>query len=341
MRYIILGAGAIGGAIGGRLHECGRDVVLVARGAHYEAIRERGLELRDPERTVTLDVPVADSPAAARPRPDDVVILATKTQQSEAALLNLWMQQVGRGGPNPYQFSPSVVCAQNGVENERLALRRFANVYGMRVILAGTHLEPGVVEISTAPLWGILDIGRYPLGTDETAEAIAADLRTAGFDAQASADVMTHKYLKLLGNLGNAIEAACGTRTDDPIARELASRARAEGRACYDATGITIADETKEADRRRGRGLTQPVGGVTRLGGSSWQSLRRGTGNIEADWLNGEIVLLGRLHGIPTPVNERLQHVANEMARTGAQPGSMPAAVLAEGLLDPLPETSS
>src|SRR5271166_4495363 len=128
MRYIILGAGAIGGAIGGRLHESGRNVVLVARGAHYEALRDRGLELRDPERTVTLQVPVADSPAAAMPEPDDVVILATKTQQSEAALSDLQRtQHAGRDGVSSPHLGPRVVCAQNGVENERLALRRFAN----------------------------------------------------------------------------------------------------------------------------------------------------------------------------------------------------------------------
>lgn len=50
MRYVILGAGAIGGTMGGRLFESGHDVVLVARGAHQAAIAGRGLELRDPDR---------------------------------------------------------------------------------------------------------------------------------------------------------------------------------------------------------------------------------------------------------------------------------------------------
>jgi 2-dehydropantoate 2-reductase len=50
----------------------------------------------------------------------------------------------------------------------------------------------------------------------------------------------------------------------------------------------------------------------------------RSTGNIEADYLNGEIVLLGRLHVVPTPVNELLQQLANKIARTGAAPSNMP-----------------
>jgi 2-dehydropantoate 2-reductase len=48
MRYIIIGAGAVGGAIGGRLFEGGREVVLVARGAHYRALAEKGLTLVTP-----------------------------------------------------------------------------------------------------------------------------------------------------------------------------------------------------------------------------------------------------------------------------------------------------
>jgi len=68
-------------------------------------------------------------------------------------------------------------------------------------------------------------------------------------------------------------------------------------------------------------------------GGSSWQSLARG-GRLdrETDYLNGEIALLGRLHGVPTPVNVGLQVLANEMARTGPAPGSWPVSDLAARL---------
>ena len=57
-------------------------------------------------------------------------------------------------------------------------------------------------------------------------------------------------------------------------------------------------------------------------GGSSWQSLARGAGSIEAEFLNGEIVLLGRLHGVATPVNALLQRLAVRAAAEGAPPGS-------------------
>ena len=320
----MLGAGAIGGAIGARLAQAGREVVLIARGEHLEALRSRGLEVRDPTGTSVLPIPAVGTPAEAEPQSGDVVLLATKSEQSAAALDALAACSVP-GVP--------VVCAQNGVENERMALRRFPDVYGMRVILAGTHLEPGVVEISTAPVWGILDVGRFPSGVDGVASSLASDLRAAGFDSEATEAVMELKYLKLLMNLANAMEAAAGIR-EDPVAERLAAAARREARACYEAAGIAVAGEARENERRRLRGLVRPVGGVVRIGGSSWQSLERRTGDIEADYLNGEIVLLGRLHGVPTPVNERLQAVANAMARERRAPGSMSVAELAAGLLD-------
>ena len=60
--------------------------------------------------------------------------------------------------------------------------------------------------------------------------------------------------------------------------------------------------------------------------GSTWQSLARNTGSIETDYLNGEIALLGRLHGVPTPVNAAMQAIAARMASEGAAPGVMSAA---------------
>ena len=58
-------------------------------------------------------------------------------------------------------------------------------------------------------------------------------------------------------------------------------------------------------------------------GGSSWQSLARGTGSIEAEFLNGEIVLEAALHGLSAPVNALLERLALQAALEGKGPGSM------------------
>ena len=76
----------------------------------------------------------------------------------------------------------------------------------------------------------------------------------------------------------------------------------------------------------------QDIPGAVRGGGSTWQSLTRGN-PVETDYLNGEIVLLGRLHGVPTPVNERLQRLVAEAVLHRSAPGDLPVERLA-ALLD-------
>lgn len=320
MRYIVIGAGAVGGTIGGRLSESGHEVVLVARGAHLDALRARGLRLAAPDGTATLPVSAAGRPAELELRDGDVLVLAVKTQDTAAALAE-WAWQPVRGGTVAAGSLP-VVCAQNGVASERLALRLFRQVYGMCVWLPATHLEPGTVAAHGAPLSGLLHIGRYPSGADATAERVAADLAASRFLAPVSADVMRWKYGKLLGNLNNAVEALCGRADGDGVA-SLRRRARAEGTAVLDAAGIGYASEEESAQARGDRIQVRPVDGTPWRGGSSWQSLARGTGSIEADFLNGEIVLLGREHGVPAPVNETLQRLANQAARARRAPGSL------------------
>ena len=327
MRYIIIGAGAVGGAIGGRLFQSGYEVVLVARGPHLDALRAHGLRLVTPDGRATLPVPAVGSPSELGLRDGDVLVLAVKTQDAAAALAD-WAWQAVRGGTMAADSLP-VVCAQNGVASERIALRRFRHVYGMCVWLPATHLEPGTVEAQGGPLSGMLHIGRYPSGSDATAVGIGADLARSRLLAPVVTDVMRWKYGKLLANLANAIEAVCGYRARDDAAG-LSRRATAEGTAVLDAAGIGYASQEESAELRGDRVRIQPINGSPRGGSSSWQSLTRGTGSIEADYLNGEIVLLGREHGVPAPVNEMLQRLANQAARDRTAPGSMtPSEVMA------------
>ncbi|MFI8007497.1 ketopantoate reductase family protein [Streptomyces sp. NPDC086010] len=325
MRYIIVGTGAVGGAIGGRLAEAGHEVVLVARGAQYAALREDGLSLTTPEGTRTHRLPVVDGPAGLRLERDDVLVLAVKTQDATGAL-DTWSAAPVQGGGTAGECLP-LVCAQNGVESERLALRRFHRVYACCVYLPATFVEPGRVVAAGAPLTGILHLGRYPSGTDDTVRAIAADWEKARLEAPVVPDVMRWKYAKLLSNLANAIEAATGV-LDSPEGRALFGRVRAEGQAVLRAAGIEATGSEEQEAARGGRIRFDPFDGSERGGGSSWQSLTRGTGTIEADYLNGEIALLGRLHGVPTPVNDVLRRTANTFARERRAAGSMTVAEL-------------
>jgi 2-dehydropantoate 2-reductase len=308
MRYIVYGAGGIGGVIGARLFQAKQDVLLIARGPHLDALRRDGLTLRSPEETVTLQVPAVSDTAQITFGRDDVVLLTMKTQDTAAALDELR----AAAGDVP------VVCAQNGVANERMALRRFSRVYGMLVVLPAVHLKPGEVLTHTTGVGGVLDAGVYPHGVDTLVEEVTADLERAGFAARPDPNIMRLKYTKLLQNCGNAIQALCGP---EAAAGDLARLVREEVVAVYEAAGIDYAPLTELRERASGMQMGT-IEGETRWGGSTWQSLARGAGSIETDYLNGEISLLGALHGVPTPYNRLLQRLAAEAARERREPAT-------------------
>ena len=308
VRYIVYGAGAVGGLIAGRLLEQGFDVVVIARGEHLAAMQNSGLAIESPHGLVRVPVVAVAHPSdiSFQP-PTDVALLGTKTQDSAEALDALWRN----AGPNI-----PVVCLQNGIESARLALRRFEHVAGAVMILATAHLQPGIVQSFLAPVAGVIDLGRFPAGSDPFVNQIARDLRRAGFDSEVREDILRWQYGKLLLNLKNALQALCGPEANY---KDLLTELRTEAESCYRAAGITYTSEAEMHDRARA-----VLTGFGRPGDSSWQSLVRATGSIESDFLNGEIVLLGRLHGVATPLNVLLQELANRFARERRTAASLP-----------------
>jgi len=295
--YVLYGAGAVGGVIGARLHLAGHAVTLVARGAHLDRIRADGLRLDTAEGVQEVRVPAADTAAGVDWSGDPVVILAVKSHQTEAALTDL-VTAAPTGTP--------VVCARNGVANEPATLRRFRRTYGITVMMPSKHLEPGLVVQACHPVPGILDIGRFPDGTDDVTDRVAADLRSAGFESVPRPDIMAWKHRKLVTNALGDVSVVFPDR-----AEALAPRVRSEAEAVLAAAGLPVVSQAADVARRGD--LLQyrsDVAGPNSLG----QSLARGTPGTEVDHRAGEIVLLGRLHGVPTPVNELVQREAHRLS---------------------------
>jgi 2-dehydropantoate 2-reductase len=329
MRYVILGAGAIGATIGGRLAEAGCDVALVGRGEHARAVKRNGLVLAMPDRVSRLPIPMLTIDELVLDAAD-VLILAVKSQDTAQLLNQLAAVGVEDGacvGGLP------VLCAQNGVANEDAALRCFSRVYGVCVNLPATHLEPGVIEASGAPVSGILQLGRYPAGPpDDLVRAVAADLDRSGLTSFVQADVMAWKRAKLLSNLANALQVLCiggfqRRARDDGALGEVVARLRAEASACFTAAGLTVTDAAAYQAGTSGFQIV-PVGGRSRSGGSTWQSVERGLPTVETDFLNGEVARLGRLYAVPTPVNDAVQARMREITRRSRAPGTLEAADL-------------
>jgi 2-dehydropantoate 2-reductase len=328
VRYVILGAGAVGATIGGRLAEAGCTVTLVGRGAHAAVVKRDGLVLAMPDRTVQLPIPMVTMDEL-RLAADDVLFLGVKSQDTAHLLGQLATVPVdGDASDLP------VFCAQNGVANEDAVLRHFSRVYGVCVNIPATHLEPGVVEAPATPVSGILQLGRYPTGGDDIATAVAADLRRSGFLAEVRTDVMAWKRAKLLSNLANALQVLCvggyeWRAGNNDTTGTVISRIRAEAKACFAAADWTVTDGGQFRAEARAFQMAA-VNGRMRGGGSTWQSVERGLPSVETDYLNGEIVRLGRLYGVPTPVNAAIQTGMREITRRSRAPRTFdPADLLA------------
>lgn len=325
MRYVVLGIGAVGGTIAARLADAGHEVAALARGEHAARVRADGLRLDAPDGVVTARLDVAETPDRLRLRPDDVLLLATKSQHTAGVLDAL----------PPAARDLPVLCVQNGVSNEREALRRHGEVHGVCVMLPALHTEPGRVAVFAEPS-AVLDVGRWAGGHDDLDDAVAADLSAAGLLTRARDDVAAYKRRKLLTNLGNAVQALLGTDLDDDgraVAADLDRRAVAEGEGVLVEAGLPPLDLAEWEREVVARIRVVDVPGVRRGGGSTWQSLVRGAGSVEADHLNGEVVLQARLLGGRAPVNEALRRAAVDAAREGRPPGSMTPAELL-GLVD-------
>lgn len=322
MKFIVYGVGAIGGGIAASLALSGQEIVGIARGAQLAAIKANGLVLRTPDGDQTANFPCVGDPADLNFDADDVILLTMKTQDTAPAL-----ERLRAGGVT----DQAVVCAQNGVANERLALRFFPNVYGLTLMMPATYVTVGEILAFGVPHIGIFDIGRFPSGSDGRVDHMVERFTKARFAAFGHPNVMENKYAKLLLNLGNIFDAALGEAARQ---NKYAEAAHAEGLAVYRAAGIK-AGNLESDDRRNKLVQMRPIPGAERVGSSSSQSLKRGAGSIETDYLNGEIVLLGRLHGVPTPINAWLCALAQRLVHENLGPGTISMAEIAAAL-DPI-----
>lgn len=298
-RYVVIGAGAVGGALAAQLVPAGHDVLLVARGEHGRVIADRGLTVRRPTGVEVVPVAVAAGADDVSLRPDDVLLLTTKAQDAEAALVEWSWRPVEGGG---LAADLPIVTFQNGLATEDLALRRFSRVYGATIAIAASFTTPGeIVSPSLPPAVGAIWLGRHPSGLDDLARSLVADLVGAGFHARAVDDIGRPKAAKLLGNVANGLDLLEG---DDAWRAAARTELRDEAAAALAAAGLLPPDGTLDLGATPLEIL--PVEGHVAGRLSTWQSFARGTSS-ELDYLNGEIVLLARRLGLEAPANEDLQ----------------------------------
>jgi 2-dehydropantoate 2-reductase len=328
-RYVVIGAGAIGGCIGAALARAGVPVVVVARGRNAEVLAAQGLTLHTPDGTFEVPIAVATL-GDLRLTDADVLVFTTKTQQLDAALRE-WVDQpvaTANGDVTTAGERLPVLTVLNGVAAEEMALRYFARVYGVCVWCPAVHVKPGEVIVRSWPVVGQFHVSRWPaaISTADDAEFLAG-LQTswvgAGINVRLPDDVAPWKYNKLLLNLNNVIRALAEPGAD---VNQLVGAVMGEGQDVLRRLGIHfVSFETSNAARSDGPTPRAVPGFDEAPGDSTSQSLARGTGNVETDYLNGEIVRLAHRVGASAPINAALTRAAREAAGVGMAPGGYTA----------------
>jgi 2-dehydropantoate 2-reductase len=337
-RYVIIGAGAVGGTLGALLARAGVATVLVARGRHAEVLAIAGMTLRTADGTFHTPVTAASGPEHVRLTDRDVLVFATKTQQLDAALQE-WVDQpvFGPNGPNDLVGTAGerlpAMTALNGVAAEEKALRYFRRVFGICVWLPAVHLEPGEVIVRAWPVAGQFHTARWPasISTQDDADLLSGLAETwtaAGIQVRTPDDVAPWKYNKLLSNLGNAVRALAAEAADTSA---VEAALRSEGENVLRHAGIEwVSFEISTAARAHGPSVRTVPGRTTGASNSTWQSLSRNTGNVETDFFNGEIVRIAHRHGITAALNAAVARAARSTVRNGLGPSRYSAAELAQ-----------
>jgi 2-dehydropantoate 2-reductase len=287
LRILVVGAGATGGAFGGRLAAAGRDVTFLVRPKRARQLRERGLRIQAPQGTTAIAPHTIDRESLRTPY--DVVLLGLKAYALESAIED---------------FAPAVgahtmiVPMLNGMRHIDRLVERFGEepVLGGVCIIASTLSADGdIVQLFEMQQ---LSYGERAGGTSKRIGQLDEAMKGAGFEAIASPHIMQDMWDKwcFLASLGaatclmrgsvGAIVAAGGAPITLAIFNEATTVARAAGFPPSD----TFVTQT--GDR-----LTEPA---SSLASSMYRDLQNGL-PVEADHIIGDLITRGVTHGVTTP----------------------------------------
>jgi 2-dehydropantoate 2-reductase len=299
MRFVILGAGAVGGYVGARLAEGGERVFLIARGAHLEAIRDRGLEVVG-EKPFRGPVPAGERAEAGSA---DVLIVAVKSYDTRSAA------EACRDALAPGGF---VVSLQNGLGNVEALSEVFGEARVVTgVVRVGTEVvRPGVIRHGTSAR---VIVGERDGRPSERLARFRERLEGAGLPCEVTPDIRQAVWEKLLANaIFNVLAASEGCELGDLRTgerRAKTERAIAEFLAVAKATGVTVRPEAVA-------NCWTYCDVHPKAQTSTQQDLARGR-NTEWEALSASVVEAGRAVGVATPTHEAMAKKLREVTESG------------------------
>jgi 2-dehydropantoate 2-reductase len=282
VRYAILGAGGVGGLVGGALARAGGEVVLLLR---PETLERHPGRLRV-ESVLLGDFEVSVATASALDREVDFLWVTPKATQLVAALELAPPERVGEA---------VVVPLLNGVDHVRVLRERYQRVLAGAISVESERVAPGVVRQTTPFAYIVLAPG-------PGAVVLAEALRSAGFDLRLADDEATLLWEKLvflapLALTTTALGAPVGVVQADPHWRLLLMQ-------CHDeAVAVAVAEGAMLDPPRLHAAFVGFSGGELR---TSMQKDFDAGRPLELDAIAGPIVRGGREHGVATPATEEL-----------------------------------
>ena len=305
MDVLIVGAGAIGVAMGASLRSVGCAVSLYARGETMQAIARGGLHRRGLFGDLDVpaeDVTVTDDLGTFGPGAFDYILICVKTMANDAVSRELadHRQILKDGG--------KLVILQNGWGNDRAYLERFAKeqVCSARVITGFQRLEPNVsnITVHTAP---VLLGNLYGLPVDDL-QPLAEAIHAGGIPSQTTDDVAAALWAKMIYNctlnpLGAVLGLHYGALMDTPEAKAIMDELIDEIFAVMHAAGYRTYWDTPEAYKKEFYGKLVPD--TYNHNSSTLQDIRK-KHPTEIGTLTGKILELAREHGVAVPANTML-----------------------------------
>ena len=301
MRIAVMGAGSVGGYLGGMLARGGHDVSLIARGAHLAAIRENGLRVVRDHEEFTFRCAATDDPAEVGQV--DVAFLTTKTYQNAAAVPAM-APMVGPG--------TVVLCLQNGIDSYLTP----AEAFGPHRVMAGAvYIEAGRDAPGVARQAG--DVVRVVFGeTDgslsERGQAIADALNSSRVPAELTDDIRTGLWSKFLfiatmAGVTSMARATLAELMPRPEWCEVVVGCLREIEAAGRANGVNFPSDIHQTT------LAYIEDNLTDLQASMHTDVMAGR-PLELEALNGAVVRAGRAAGVPTPINDVIYAMLKPLA---------------------------
>jgi 2-dehydropantoate 2-reductase len=291
MRVAVMGTGGVGGYFGGRLAAAGEDVSFIARGAHLEAMRQRGLAICSALGDATImPCRASDDPAAIGPV--DIVIFTVKLYDTEAAAKAIRPLIAPDTG---------VVTFQNGIAGPEVLARKLGpeRVVGGVAKIAAVIAEPGVIRHTGA--MAELTFGELDGSASARVAALAAALEAAGVQHSVSGDIRREiwdkmVFLSTFAGLTSLLRLPIGPIRGDPETRGLLRDGLAEALAVARAADVDLpVDLVDEILARIDRLPFE-------MKSSMLQDLEGGR-RLEFAWLSGTLARMGRDLGVATPVH--------------------------------------